>query len=259
MTRSSEHWLDVEGILVPPYWRAVSDQIRGGLRQQWVRSAVLWAWSHRPGDVWGVQLRPVVDKVSADEVPGSKSTDERKLPSHDRSGDDASKLLSVLSRVGRMSTFDSQHLEHSLLRTQHSAATHGPHFDTRHGYSHQEILAMIGWLHQGHTVRALHVLGGVLSGGKEDGSEDVSGMGVESSDATSHGASDEILLHIEVAQGVDGSLENALDDLSRDNRLGDDALATTFNPVDSGWFLVGAVISRKGKDDHFGEVLRHDL
>jgi hypothetical protein len=123
---------------------AVSDQIRGGLRQQRVRSAVFRAWSHRPGDVWGVQLRPVVDKVSADEMPGGKGADERKFSSHDGSGDDPSKLLSVLSRAGGMSTLDSQHLEHSLLRGEHSAATHGPHFDTRHGHCHEEILAMIG-------------------------------------------------------------------------------------------------------------------
>ena len=102
-------------------------------------------------------------------------------------------------------------------------------------------------------------MGRVLSSGKEDGGEDVSGVGVESSDAASHGASDEVLLHVEVAQGVDGGLENALDDLSGDNSLSHNTLATTFDPVDSGRLLIGAVISGKSEDDHFGEVLRHDL
>jgi hypothetical protein len=105
---------------------------------------VLGTGSHRTGDIWSVQLRPVVDQVSADEMSSGKSTDERQLSGHDRSSDDPSELLSVLSRVGRMSAFDSQHLEHSLLRSEHSAATHGSDFDARHGHGHQKVLAVVG-------------------------------------------------------------------------------------------------------------------
>ena len=100
--------------------------------------------SYRTGDIWSVQLRSVMDQVSADEMPSGKSTHERQLSGHDRSRDDPSELLSVLSRVGRMSTFDSQHLEHRLLRREHSAAAHGSDFDARHGHGHQEVLAMVG-------------------------------------------------------------------------------------------------------------------
>ena len=98
---------------------------------------MLGTGSHRTGDVWSVQLRSVVDQMSTDEMPGGKSADERQLSGHDGSSNDPSQLLSVLSRIGWMSTFDPQHLEHSLLRSEHSAATHGSDFDTRHGHSHQ--------------------------------------------------------------------------------------------------------------------------
>ena len=105
---------------------------------------MLGTGSHRTGDIWSVQLRSVMDQVSADEMPSGKSTDERQLSGHYRCRDDPSELLSVLSRVGRMSTFDSQHLEHCLLRSEHSAAAHSSDFDTRHGHGHQEVLAMVG-------------------------------------------------------------------------------------------------------------------
>ena len=95
-------------------------------------------------DIWSVQLRPVVDQMSADEVPRGESADERQLSGHDGSSDDPRELLSVLSRIRWVSTLDPQHLEHSLLRSENSAATHGSDFDTRHSHTHQEILPVVG-------------------------------------------------------------------------------------------------------------------
>ena len=100
--------------------------------------------SHRTRDVRGVQLRPVMNQMSANEVSGGKSTDERQLSGQDGSSDNPGELLSVLSRVSGVSTFDSQQLEHSLLWSKHSATTYGSNFDARHGHGHQKVLAVIG-------------------------------------------------------------------------------------------------------------------
>lgn len=105
---------------------------------------MLGARSYGTGDGWGVQLRPVVDQMSADKMPGSKSTDERQLSSHDGSGDDPSELLCVLPRISGMSTFDSQHLKDSLLRGEHSAAAHCPDLNAGHCYTHVKVLAVVG-------------------------------------------------------------------------------------------------------------------
>ena len=104
---------------------------------------MLGAGSNRTGDVWCVQLGSIVDQVSADKMPSGKSTDERQLSGHDGGGNDPSELLSVLSRGGGVSTLDSQHLEHSLLGSEHSATTHSSDFDARHSHSHQKVLAMV--------------------------------------------------------------------------------------------------------------------
>ena len=99
---------------------------------------------HRTGNVWSVQLRPVVDQMSADKMSGGKGADERQLSGHDGSGDDPSELLGVLSRVRGMSTFGSQHLKDGLLGSKHSAAAYGPDLNAGHRHTHMKILAMIG-------------------------------------------------------------------------------------------------------------------
>lgn len=50
--------------------------------------------------------------------------------------------------------------------------------------------------------------------------------------STSHRRADEILLDVEIHQGFHGSLQHRLDDTGGHNGLCDDALATTFDPVD---------------------------
>lgn len=102
------------------------------------------AGGHRTGDVWSIQLRSVVNQVGADEVTGRECADERQLSGKNRSSDDPGELLGVLPRVGGMSTFDSQELEHSLLGSEDSATTHSPNLNARHGDGHQEVFAIIG-------------------------------------------------------------------------------------------------------------------
>lgn len=85
-----------------------------------------------------------MNQVGADEVTGRERTDERQLSGKNRGSDDPGELLGILSRVGGMSTFDSQELEHSLLGSEHSATAHSPDFNARHGNGHQEVFAVIG-------------------------------------------------------------------------------------------------------------------
>ena len=105
---------------------------------------VLGTRSHRAGDVWSVQLRPVVDQMSADKMSSGQGTDERQLPSHDGSSDDPGEMLGVLSWNSGMGTFDSQHLKDCLLRSEHSAAAYGTDFNAWHCHSHKKILAVVG-------------------------------------------------------------------------------------------------------------------
>jgi hypothetical protein len=147
-------------------------------------------------------------------MPSSEGTDERQLSSHDRSSDDPGELLGVLSRIAWMSTFDPQHFKHGLLRSKDSASADGPDLNAGHRHSHMKILSMVGAeakrqpigaagesdensrFHKSHAVRTFHVLGRVLSGGEEDGGEDVGGVSIKSTNATGHGAPNKILLDV---------------------------------------------------------------
>ena len=82
--------------------------------------------------------------MGADEMTGGEGTDERQLSGKNRCSDYPGELLGILSRVGGMSTFDPQELEHSLLRSEHSATTHSPNLDTRHCDGHQKIFPVVG-------------------------------------------------------------------------------------------------------------------
>ena len=93
---------------------------------------------------------------------------------------------------------------------------------------------------------------------KEDGRKDVARMSIETTNTASHSTPDQVLFLVEVAQIHNGSLEHLLDDLARDDRLSDDALATSLDPVDRSGLLVRAVVARERKDRHMREHLAHE-
>ena len=112
-------------------------------------------------------------------------------------------------------------------------------------------------LHQSDTVRTLDVLSRILTTSQEDSSQDVCSVSVESSDTSSHGGTDQVLLDVDLDQTLDSGLQDGLDDLARNDSLSDNGLATTFDPVDGSGLLVGTVVTREGEDDHSGELELH--
>lgn len=82
-------------------------------------------------------------------------------------------------------------------------------------------------------------------------------MRVETTNRSSHGGANEILLLVEVDEVSDGRLENRLDDRTRDDGLGDNGLAAALDPVDRGRLLVGAIVARKSKNLHVREMFVH--
>jgi hypothetical protein len=109
--------------------------------------------------------------MCTNEVASGEGAEEGELARHDGSGYDASKLLCVLTWFCRMSAFDTQHLQHGLLRRKDGATTNGANFYARHGDGDKNILTLVcscapvseqpsadvterhSQLHQGHTVR----------------------------------------------------------------------------------------------------------
>jgi hypothetical protein len=81
-----------------------------------------------------------------DEMTSGESRHERQLSSHDRSSDDPGESPSVVAWRVRVGSGDAEHLEAGVLR----------------GY-------------EGHAHRGLDILGGILSGGKEDGLREMKG------------------------------------------------------------------------------------
>jgi len=97
--------------------------------------------------------------------------------------------------------------------------------------------------HNSDTVRGFDVLSRVLSSSQEDGSDDVGSMCIEPADASSHGRTDIILRGVESNKIVHSTLEDVLDNLSRNDVLSNYALPTTVNPIDRSRFLVGTIVS----------------
>lgn len=62
--------------------------------------------------------------------------------------------------------------------------------------------------HDGNTVGRLHDLRGILTGGEEDGGDNVGGVGVETSHCTSHGGADEVLGDVHLYKIFDFALQN---------------------------------------------------
>ena len=85
-------------------------------------------------------------------------------------------------------------------------------------------------------------------------------MGVEATNRASHSGTDQVLVDVKLDKGIDISLEDVLDDVTGDNGLSNNALATSIDPVDSGRLLIRAVVSTDGDNVHVLETLVvHDL
>ena len=114
--------------------------------------------------------------------------------------------------------------------------------------------------HDRDAVAALNVLGGILASGEVDSSHDVGGVCVETTNAASHGRTDQVLADVELDESINVTLEDGPDDLAGDDSLGDDTLATAIDPVDSSRLLVRAVVARDSNDSHVLEagLVRHN-
>lgn len=115
-------------------------------------------------------------------------------------------------------------------------------------------------LHNGDAVGALDNLGRVLTSGKEDGSNNVGSVGVESTHGTGHGGTNQVLGNVQLNQRVDVALEDLLDHIARDNSLSHNTLASSVNPVDGRGLLVSAVVSGDGDNLHVvkASLVGHD-
>ena len=141
-------------------------------------------------------------------------------------------LLSIGSR--RLPTsLASNRLETGRLCWQAGTATDSAHLDAGHGTGDPKI-ALIGLFHQSDAVGALNVLRRVLAGGEEYSSYDVGSVGIEPTDAASHGRADEILLYVDVNDGLDVGFERRLDDGLGYGGLYHDGLASSLNPIHGG-------------------------
>lgn len=78
--------------------------------------------------------------------------------------------------------------------------------------------------------------------GLETYGEDVRGVSVVSTDGARHRRTNQVLRDIELDQVGHCRLEDRLDRFSGNYTFGDDALASPFDPVDCGRFLVRTVV-----------------
>ena len=72
--------------------------------------------------------------------------------------------------------------------------------------------------HDGDTIRAFHILRWILPSGEEYGRDNVGCVCVEASNATGHGASNQVLSDIQFHKRVDIALENVPDDIAGNDR-----------------------------------------
>ena len=95
------------------------------------------AGCRRPRRRRRIHLRSIVRQVRANEVPSSKSAQQRQLPCHYRSSDDTSEPLRVVSWVCRVCASETEQVENSLLGSEDGATTDGSNFNGRHRHSHE--------------------------------------------------------------------------------------------------------------------------
>ena len=70
--------------------------------------------------------------MGLNQVASRKSTAKGQLAGQDGSGDNASQTPGVLTRVGRMRTADTEHVEHGRLGLEDGATAKGADFNRRH-------------------------------------------------------------------------------------------------------------------------------
>ena len=186
--------------------------------------------------------------MRTDKVASRKGAHERELTGHNSRGDDTGELARVGTGLIHVGSLNSEHLKTSTLSRKDGTSSDGSDLEGRHVDGHVEVLSVVDGLHKSHAGGRLDVLGGVLSTGKEESGNDVGSMGVESSERTSHGGTDKVLGVVDVADVSDSGLENALHDISGDDDLSHDRLATALDPVDGTGLLVGTHVSREGED-----------
>ena len=73
-------------------------------------------------------------------------------------------------------------------------------------------------------------------------------MSVESADRAAHSASNQVLLCVDVDDGVNRGLEDLGDDRGKDDGFDYDGLSASFEPVYGGGLLVSAHVAAKGDE-----------
>jgi hypothetical protein len=81
--------------------------------------------------------------VRLDQVTGSQSAHQAEFASHDRSDDDTCESPGVLSRVGRVSASDAEHLQHGVLWREDGSTADGPNLDRRHRAGDSKVLTIV--------------------------------------------------------------------------------------------------------------------
>ncbi len=136
--------------------------------------------------------------------------------------------------------------------------TNGSNLDRGHCSGNVEVSVGFG-LHLDDAVAALDVLGGILARGDKNRSDNVGGVGVETSDRSGHCRSNKVLVDVEMDESLDGRFQDLCHDLVLDGRLGHDRLSASLKPVDGRWFLVCAKVAREREHRHVWKVLRKHL
>mmetsp|Transcript_5998 Transcript_5998/g.9799 ORF Transcript_5998/g.9799 Transcript_5998/m.9799 type:complete len:227 (+) Transcript_5998:60-740(+) len=150
----------------------------------------------------GGLLLAVVLQVTADEVTGSERRHQRELSSQHSSAHNTTQLTSIASWGLDICSSNTKQIQAGTLSREVSSTTDSSDLDRRHGSRDVEITVGLS-LHLDDTVAALDVLGRVLTSGDVNGGDDVGGVGVEASNRTGHGGSDEVLVDVEVDERVD--------------------------------------------------------
>jgi hypothetical protein len=119
------------------------------------------------------------------------------------------------------------------------------YLNARHGDWHMKILTTTNCLHHCYTMRALHILCGVLASCDKNSCYNVASMCIEPSHGTCHSRSNQVLDHIQLNKWGDICLENLLDNLSFYDSLSYHWFTTTLCQIQCRWFCVCAVISCK--------------
>lgn len=84
-----------------------------------------------------------MDKVRTDKVTGSESAEEGELACHDSGSYDAGELLCVLTWLCWVRALYTKHLQHGLLRGEHSTAADGAYFYAGHCNGDKDVFTLV--------------------------------------------------------------------------------------------------------------------